>query len=257
LAFAAALRAIAELGQLMPLSQNRLKVIADLMEQKSGYAFKDVERLDRALTHSSARNQSTANYERLEFLGDRVLGLVIAEILFLTYPDADEGDLSLRFNQLVDAKTCAEIAVELDLPKLIKAGIDLGNPGAKHLVNVRADVVEALIASIFLDGGIEAAKSFVSRFWSSRISNTVNARRDAKTELQEWGHRDSAASPVYKILSREGPDHEPQFSVSVTVASYPQEIGAGRSKRFAEQDAARRFLIARSVWIDDGATHND
>jgi ribonuclease III len=241
----------------MPFSSNRLGVISAWLEEKCGYRFKDVERLDRALTHSSARNQTPQNYERLEFLGDRVLGFIIAEILFVAYPDADEGDLSLRFNQLVDAKTCAGIATELELPRLIRAGLDLGNPDAKHLVNVRADVVESLIASIYLDGGMECARAFVVKFWTSRINETANARRDAKTELQEWAHRDSATSPVYKIERREGPDHEPSFSVSVSVATYPAQIGEGRSKRFAEQDAARRFLIARSVWMDDGATDND
>jgi ribonuclease III len=236
----------------MPFSPNRSQVIAEWLEKKSGYRFKDVERLDRALTHSSARGQLTQNYERLEFLGDRVLGLLVAEVLFAAFPDADEGDLSLRFNQLVDAKTCAAIATELELPRLVRAGLDLGSPDAKHLINVRADVMESLIASIYLDGGIDAARAFVTKFWSARIADTANARRDPKTELQEWAHRDSAASPVYTIMSREGPDHSPNFSISVVVADYPAEVGEGRSKRFAEQDAARRFLISRSVWTDDG-----
>lgn len=241
----------------MPLSSNRLNVIADFLDEKCGYRFKDVDRLDRALTHSSARGHTPENYERLEFLGDRVLGLIIAEILFTAYPDADEGDLSLRFNQLVDAKTCSYVAIEAGLPRLIRAGLDLGNPSASHLVNVRADVVESLIAAIYLDGGMEQARTFVTRFWSERISDTANARRDAKTELQEWAHRDSATAPIYKIVKREGPDHDPSFDVSVSVADYPAETGNGRSKRFAEQDAATRFLIARSVWIEDGASDNE
>lgn len=241
----------------MPLSSNRLNVIADFLDENCGYRFADVERLDRALTHSSARGHTPDNYERLEFLGDRVLGLIIAEILFAAYPDCNEGDLSLRFNQLVDAKTCSQVALELDLPKLIRAGLDLGNPGAKHLVSVRADVVESLIAAIYLDGGMDSARTFVTRFWSQRIKDTANARRDPKTELQEWAHRDSASAPVYQIVKREGPDHDPSFSVSVTVAVYPAEIGTGRSKRFAEQNAATRFLIARAVWADDGARHDE
>ncbi len=241
----------------MPFSKDRPKVIAKWLEEKSGYRFKDVERLDRALTHSSARGQSSQNYERLEFLGDRVLGLLIAEVLFASFPDADEGELSLRFNQLVDAKTCAAIATELDLPRLIRAGLDLGSPEAKHLINVRADAMESLIAAIYLDGGMDAARAFVTKFWASRLNDTAKARRDPKTELQEWAHRDSASSPVYKILNREGPDHEPSFSISVSVADYPPETGEGRSKRFAEQDAAKRFLVARSVWTDDGDDDND
>lgn len=236
----------------MPKSANRIEVLKAALFEKTGYAFKDGERLDRALTHSSARGNTIANYERLEFLGDRVLGLVVADMLFAAHPDADEGELSLRFNQLVDAKTCADVAVSLDLVKLIRAGSDLGNPGAKKLVNVRADVVEALIAAFYLDGGMEAAKSFIHANWKQRMEGTVEARRDAKTELQEWAHRDCAAQPSYEIVSREGPDHDPHFAVRVSVGIYPPEIGEGRSKRLAEQDAATRFLVKRAVWQDAG-----
>jgi ribonuclease III len=232
----------------MPLSANRQKVIAARLAASTGYTFHDLERLDRALTHSSARNDATANYERLEFLGDRVLGLVVAELLFSAFPEADEGDMSLRFNQLVDAKTCAEIAMELELPKLIRAGSDLGNTDSKRLVSVRADVCEALVATIYLDGGLDAARAFITKFWGTRISEAGSARRDAKTELQEWAHRDSATAPTYAIVSRDGPDHDPHFVVSVTIGIYPVGTGHGRSKRLAEQDAARQFLIARSVW---------
>ena len=240
----------------MPKTANRIEVIKAALQEKAGYAFRDVERLDRALTHSSARGNTLANYERLEFLGDRVLGLVIADLLFETFPEADEGELSLRFNQLVDAKTCADVAVDLDLVKLIRAGADLGNPGAKKLVNVRADVVEALIAAFYLDGGMDAAKRFIHANWKPRMEGTIEARRDAKTELQEWAHRDCAAQPAYAIVSRDGPDHDPHFAVKVTVGIYPPETGEGRSKRLAEQDAATRFLVKRGVWQDAG-NNND
>lgn len=235
----------------MPFSANRQKVIAARLSASTGYEFIDLERLDRALTHSSARNHATANYERLEFLGDRVLGLVVAELLFAAFPEADEGDMSLRFNQLVDAKTCAEIAMELEIPKLLRAGSDLGSTDSKRLVSVRADVVEALVAAIYLDGGLDAARAFITKFWGSRINEAGSARRDAKTELQEWAHRDSATAPVYAIVSREGPDHDPHFEVSVSIGLYPLGTGHGRSKRLAEQDAARQFLIARSVWAPE------
>lgn len=234
------------------MSGERLKNIAAWALDQTGHSFKEVERLDRALTHSSARAQSKANYERLEFLGDRVLGLVVAELLFADYPEADEGELSLRFNQLVDAKTCSEIAILIELPRVIRAGSDLGNPGDKRHINVRADVVEALIASLYLDGGVEAARAFIKRHWASRVSGPNAPRRDPKTEMQEWAHRDGASAPVYTIISREGPDHEPHFVVSIASGAYPDENGEGRSKRHAEQDAATRFLIKRGVWADEG-----
>ena len=235
----------------MPFSANRHNVMAARLAASTGFTFTDLERLDRALTHSSAQNNATANYERLEFLGDRVLGLIVAELLFAAFPEADEGEMSLRFNQLVDAKTCAEVAMELELPKLIRAGSDLCSTDSKRLASVRADVCEALIATIYLDGGLEAARAFITKFWGGRISEAGSARRDAKTELQEWAHRDSATAPVYAIVSREGPDHDPHFEVSVAIGLYPVGTGHGRSKRFAEQDAARQFLIARSVWSQE------
>jgi ribonuclease III len=239
-----------QLGQLM--AADRLTKIAAWAFEQTGHTFNDVERLNRALTHSSARSQSKANYERLEFLGDRVLGLVVAELLFADYPEADEGELSLRFNQLVDAKTCSEIATAIGLPVLIRAGSDLGNPGDTRHVNVRADVVEALIASLYQDGGLDVARAFIKRNWASRVSGPNTPRRDPKTEMQEWAHRDGATAPVYTIISREGPDHEPHFVVSIASGAYPDETGEGRSKRLAEQDAATRFLVKRGVWADEG-----
>jgi ribonuclease III len=236
----------------MPFSKNRLSIISNWIYDKGGYRFQNVERLNLALTHSSARIQSTQNYERLEFLGDRVLGLLISEILFTSFPQANEGELSLRINQLVDAKTCAEIANELELPRLIRAGMDLKSAEGERLINVRADVMEALIAAIYLDGGIEAARGFVRKTWQNRIFDDAYARRDAKTELQEWAHRDATTVPIYKQISRTGPDHDPLFRISVSVAGYKEQVGVGKSKRIAEHNAAKSFLISRSIWPDDG-----
>lgn len=240
----------------MPAGKDRLRKISAWAVEQTGYTFIDVERLDRALTHSSARGKSVGNYERLEFLGDRVLGLVLAELLFAAYPDADEGELSLRFNQLVDAKTCSEIAIETGLPPLIKVGPDLGTPADPRHINVRADVTESLIAALYLDGGMPAARAFIERHWSSRVSIQYAPRRDPKTEMQEWAHRDGAPLPVYSIQSREGPDHEPHFKILLTCGPYPAETGEGRSKRLAEQDAATRFLVKRGVWSQEGIAAN-
>ena len=162
--------------------------------------FNDVERLDRALTHSSARRQSIGNYERLEFLGDRVLGLVVAELLFAAYPDADEGELSLRFNQLVDAKTCSEIAIETGLPPLIKAGSDLGNPADKRHINVRADVIEALIASLYLDGGMDC-RAHIHRDATGPRAYRANTRRAATRKPKCRNGRTATAQPLRSIQS--------------------------------------------------------
>jgi ribonuclease-3 len=221
------------------------------LEQATGHRFADHERLDLALTHASARNKGGRDYERLEFLGDRVLGLCIAEMLFDEFQIADEGELSVRLNQLVNANTLAEVADELSLPDFIRTGSDVQQLRKAHQKNLRADVVESLIATIYLEGGLEAVRPFIRRYWTKRAANATAARRDAKTELQEWAHREHAASPVYKVVTREGPDHDPVFTVSVAVGNLTPETADGRSKRIAEQAAANRMLIREKVRDND------
>ncbi|MFA7414835.1 MAG: ribonuclease III [Rhizobium sp.] len=219
-----------------------------LVEAAIGYAFTDKERLDRALTHSSATLARGGDYERLEFLGDRVLGLCVAELLFTSFRKASEGELSVRFNQLVSAETCAAIADELELHRFIRTGADVKKLTGKNMLNVRADVVESLIAAIYLDAGLEAARAFVLRFWSERAARADGARRDAKTELQEWAHAKYAVTPVYRIADRSGPDHDPRFTVTVEIPGIAPETGMERSKRAAEQAAATRLLEREGVW---------
>src|SRR4051794_15126657 len=151
------------------------------LEGLIGHDFADKVRLDRALTHASARADKGSNYERLEFLGDRVLGLCIAELLFSTFSTATEGELSVRLNQLVSADTCAEVADELELHLFIRTGADVKKLTGKRMLNVRADVVESLIAALYLEGGIEVARKFILRFWQSRAVRADGSRRDAKT----------------------------------------------------------------------------
>ncbi|MBC8717780.1 MULTISPECIES: ribonuclease III [Brucella/Ochrobactrum group] len=222
-----------------------------ILEERTGHRFRNLKRLERALTHSSVQAPSRANYERLEFLGDRVLGLVVAEMLFEAFPDAPEGELSVRLNALVNAETCAAIADEIKLAELIHTGSDIKSLNDKRLLNVRADVVEALIATMYLDGGLEAARSFIKRYWQKRSLETGAARRDAKTELQEWAHQQGNVHPSYSILSRSGPDHDPLFTVEVKVEGFAPETGEGRSKRIAEQSAAEAMLYRESVWKRD------
>jgi ribonuclease-3 len=222
----------------------------DDLEARLGYVFKDKQRLDRALTHASARIAKRGNYERLEFLGDRVLGLCIAELLFTTFREASEGELSVRLNQLVSADTCADVADRMELYRFIRTGSDLKKVTGIRMKNVRADVVESLIAAIYLDGGLEAARSFVLRHWQARATNPVPVRRDAKTELQEWAHQTIGAAPIYRMMGRSGPDHAPEFTVMVEIAGHGSETGIARSKRAAEQEAAQKVLVREGIWAD-------
>ncbi|KSV95578.1 ribonuclease III [Sinorhizobium sp. GL28] len=218
-----------------------------------GYQFAEKERLDRALTHSSARSAKGSNYQRLEFLGDRVLGLCIAELLFQTFRDANEGELSVRLNQLVSAESCAMVADDLELHQFIRTGSDVKKITGKAMMNVRADVVESLIAAIYLDGGLEAARGFVLRHWKDRAVRADGARRDAKTELQEWAHAKFGIAPTYRTDDRSGPDHDPRFTVTVEIEGVAPETGIDRSKRGAEQVAAMKLLEREGVWRKNSA----
>lgn len=223
------------------------------LEALIGHEFAEKERLDRALTHASARTQKGGNYERLEFLGDRVLGLCVAELLFRTFGAAAEGELSVRLNQLVSADTCAEVADELGLHLYIRTGADVKKLTGKRMMNVRADVVESLIAAIYLDGGLEVARRFILKFWEKRATRADGARRDAKTELQEWSHAKFGVTPVYRVDERTGPDHDPRFKVTVEVPGVQPETGVDRSKRAAEQVAATRMLEREGIWQKSSA----
>ena len=218
------------------------------LEAAIGYEFAEKDRLDWALTHASARTHKADNYERLEFLGDRVLGLCIAELLFKTFGAATEGELSVRLNQLVSAETCAEVADEMQLHLYIRTGADVKKLTGKRMLNVRADVVESLIAALYLDGGLEVARKFILRYWERRAIRPDGARRDAKTDLQEWAHAKFGVTPVYRVDDRSGPDHDPRFTVTVEVAGTAPETGIERSKRAAEQVAATRILEREGIW---------
>ena len=217
------------------------------LEEQTSHTFRDLARLERALTHASARQSVGSDYERLEFLGDRVLGLVIAEMLFRAYPTASEGELSLRLNSLVNADTCAAVADEIGLHEFIRTGSDVKGLADKRLKSLRADVVESLIATIYLDGGLEAAQPFIQRYWDARSREINSAQRDPKTELQEWAHQQDGAQPIYSVVERTGPDHDPPFTVKVEVKGFAPATGMGRSKRIAEQEAAVALLYREGV----------
>ncbi len=223
------------------------------LEKRIGYSFASPQHLSRALTHASAAKHSRDGhqYERLEFLGDRVLGLVVSELLFETFPDAAEGELSLRLNALVNGKTCAIIADEIRLHEFIRTGTDLKHLTSKRMQGVRADVVEAVIAAIYLDGGIDAAAKVVRKLWEDRLHLADAARRDSKTALQEWAHSRKQGTPEYELIDQQGPDHDPVFTVKVNLASVDGAEGKGRSKRAAEQNAARFVLEREGVWPNE------
>ena len=229
-------------------------LIAEQLSRLTSHTFMDTERLERALTHSSVpvlQGKKPANYERLEFLGDRVLGLVIAELLCELYPLADEGELSVRLNALVNAEVCAEIADEIGITPHIITGPEIASASAAKLVNLRGDVMESVIATVYLDGGqqngMNAARAFIRRFWTERASIGAAIRRDPKTELQEWAHKAHNAQPVYTILSRLGPDHQPVFTIEVKVNAL-SATATGASKRDAERAAATQILKTHGVW---------
>ncbi|WP_181183701.1 MULTISPECIES: ribonuclease III [unclassified Mesorhizobium] len=224
--------------------------LAEALVERTGHVFADRQRLQRALTHASARStHAGVDYERFEFLGDRVLGLVVADMLLAAFPDAAEGELSLRLNALVNAEALSGIAEEIGLPDLVRAGSDVRNLEGRKRTNLRADALESLIAVLYLDGGLEAARTFIHRYWQPRSQAIGAARRDAKTELQEWAHQAAAgAVPAYRVDGREGPDHDPLFTVSVEVGVFAPATGRGRSKREAEQAAAAALLLREGVW---------
>jgi ribonuclease-3 len=237
----------------MALKRPTGQALADALRERTGHAFTDLERLQRALTHASARGiKPGTDYERFEFLGDRVLGLVVADMLFNAFPAAAEGELSVRLNALVNAETLAEIADEIGLTALIRAGNEVKTLAGRKRVNIRADALESLIAALYLDGGLDVARCFILRYWEPRSKVTGAARRDPKTALQEWAHQAAAATPAYQVEGREGPDHDPVFTVSVRVGVFEPAFGIGRSKREAEQTAAANMLQREGVWGQEG-----
>lgn len=225
------------------------------LEERIGVRIPDRGRLERALTHSSFRSDKGKgrSYERLEFLGDRVLGLVIADKLFEMFPDAEEGELSLRLNALVNAETCAAVADEIGLYDFVRQGGDLKRLAPSRTRSIRADLMESLIAAIYLSAGIEAARAFIESRWGHRLNESVEARRDPKTALQEWAHQRGPETPNYEVIDRSGPDHNPSFTIRVHVDGVEPSEGEGRSKRLAEQAAATAMLIREKVWKDEGS----
>jgi ribonuclease-3 len=228
----------------------RPKVAHDAVEASIGYVFSDRTLLDRALTHISAAKSSEGrlgSYQRLEFLGDRVLGLAIASMLIEAFPKSAEGELSRRLAELVRAEACAEVAEAMALAPHIRLGPGEAHSGGRKKMAILSDVCESVIGAVYLDGGYEAGAALVDRFWRPRMLDPVRPLRDPKTELQEWAQGRGLPAPCYREVARSGPDHSPHFRVAVAVDSLGEAEGEGGSKRAAEQAAATGLLVKAGV----------
>jgi ribonuclease III len=228
----------------------RLSVELRAFEGRLGHRFKTPELLTRAVTHSSIGSATRPDNQRLEFLGDRVLGLVMAEALLTADMQAKEGQLAPRFNALVRKETCAAVAREIGLGEVLKLGRSEMLTGGRRKEALLGDAMEAVIAAVYLDSGFEAAKALILRLWAGRIAAVEPDARDAKTSLQEWAQARGMPPPVYVESGRSGPDHAPVFTVQVTIASGAMAEATAGSKRLAEQGAAR-MLLERMETTDD------
>ena len=215
------------------------------VEARLGHAFRDPTLLDRAMTHASlVPDQAGLSYQRLEFLGDRVLGLVIAERLYRNFEKEREGGLAARLNGLVHGEACAEIAAALGLSPYILIDPTDRASGTAELSSVLADVMEAVIGALYLDGGLAVAEHFILRHWKDRLAGVRTAPRNAKSALQERVQGAGAPPPVYTLISRDGPDHDPRFVIEVTVQGAVPTRGEGTSKQAAQLAAATAMLAA-------------
>jgi ribonuclease-3 len=199
----------------------------------------DLAAYQRALTHGS---QAAANYERMEFLGDRVLGLVIAEWLFERFTDEPEGALSRRLNALVTGPVCADVAREVGVVPYLRLGKQAREDGAADSDNVLGDVIEALIGAFYLEFGLEAVRGFIRKAWAERIDLQGQAPKHPKSALQEWAAANNRKPPEYEIVDRSGPNHSPRFTVKVAIGKLADATGEGTSKQEAETAAAAALL---------------
>jgi len=211
-------------------------------EQRLGYEFSNLSLLVEALTHSSIASDFRKDNQRLEFLGDRVLGLVMAEALLEIDQTAPEGTLAPRFNALVRKETCAEVARQIELGGVLKIGRSEMLSGGRRKDALLGDGMEAVIAAIYKDAGFEVAKTIIINLWGDRIKNVKGDARDAKTMLQEWAQARGQNPPNYEVMSRSGPDHAPDFLVKVMLDSGETSEALAGSKRQAEQMAAKALL---------------
>jgi ribonuclease-3 len=237
---------------LFALAMSDRKKTPASLEKKIGHRFKDKSLLMQALTHVSAigGGKHKISYQRFEFLGDHVLGLVIADLLLREFTNAQEGELSQRLSDLVRKETCAEVGLELDLGSYVYFGQHELQSGGRKKKTIIADVCEAVIGAVYLDGGFQAAAKFVAKYWRPRALAPGRELRDAKTRLQEWAQKQGLPPPSYRQVERKGPDHKPVFRIAVEVPGIAAGEGVGATKRDAERAAAEAALQAQGVKIE-------
>ncbi|WP_158966178.1 ribonuclease III [Chachezhania sediminis] len=221
-----------------------MKLSADLkaFEARIGHEFAEPTLLIRALTHGSASSPARGDNQRLEFLGDRVLGLVMSETLLAQDKGASEGQLAPRFNALVRKETCADVAREVDLGAVLKLGRSEMLSGGRRKLALLGDGMEAVIAAIYLDAGLETARAVILKLWGKRVANVAADARDPKTALQEWAQARGQKPPTYAEINRTGPDHAPIFTIAVRLDGGQEARATASTKRQAEQEAARMLL---------------
>ena len=211
-------------------------------EARIGYSFSTPELLVEAVTHASMSSSTRNDNQRLEFLGDRVLGLVMAQALIEADPNASEGALAPRFNALVRKETCADVAREIDLGAVVRLGRSETVSGGRRKLALLGDAIEAVIAAVYLDAGFQAARDMVLRLWADRITQVDDDARDAKTSLQEWAQARSLSPPEYIEIDRNGPDHAPIFTIMAQLSTGVKGSATAGSKREAQQGAARALM---------------
>ncbi len=221
------------------------------LETRIGHHFADATLIGYALTHVSAITTARREtYQRLEFLGDRVLGLVVADMLFAAFPDAEEGELSRRLADLVRKESCAEVALDWGVEAYVRLG-ESEKPAGTARTAILGDICESIIGAVFLDAGFDVAKAVVGQAFEARMRSPRRPLRDPKTALQEWAQARGLVPPVYRELARTGPDHAPEFTIAVVVTGYEPAEAKGFSKRRAEQSAAEIFIAREGIGTDE------
>ena len=219
---------------------------AEALGKRIGYKFKDPGLAERAMTHVSSSlvhgGERARSYQRLEFLGDRVLGLVVASMLYEAFPEASEGEMSLRLAQLVRRETCAAVAARMDLGDFVRLGEGEAKAGGRKKQAILGDLCESTIGAVYCDGGLKPAAALIDTHWRPLLSIDQAAERDAKTAVQEWAQARALPTPRYEELRRSGPAHRPHFVIQVVLDGFDPEPGEAGSKRAAEQEAAKAFL---------------
>ncbi len=226
------------------------------LQSRIGHVFADASLLVRALTHVSALPAAQAqrrvdSYQRLEFLGDRVLGLAVSAMLFETFPAAEEGELSRRLADLVRKDTCADVARDWGVGAALRLGEGEAQTGGAKKSAILGDICESILGAVFLDGGFEAAEKVVRQFFGAKMLNPGRPLRDPKTALQEWAQARGLQPPGYRQSGRSGPDHAPLFVMEVVVNGFEPVLAEGNSKRLAEQACAQKFLTREGVLEND------